>query len=264
MTTAAGRSGFRRALHELGRAQKTSRGAPAYSRVVNRPLGRVLAAAADVLGARPDHVTVLGACATFSAIATLTLVRATPATAALVAGLLLVGYALDAADGQLARLQGSGTAAGEWLDHVLDAVKLPALHLAVAVNWHRFEGARGAVLLVPLGWAVVASTQFFAVVLTDQLRRLHRGSTGPLLAGSGTSSVARSLAVAPTDYGVLCLSLGLAWWHQGFAWTYGLLLAATAAFLALALPRWHREAASASASACASPSASSSASSAAP
>src|SRR5215217_2074158 len=41
----------------LGEAQKGSRGVSLYSRYVNRPAGRVLAAAADVVGLTPNQVT---------------------------------------------------------------------------------------------------------------------------------------------------------------------------------------------------------------
>ena len=52
---------FRGSLTELQRAQKTSKGAPAYSRLVNRPLGRVFAAVAHVAGATPNMVTAISA-----------------------------------------------------------------------------------------------------------------------------------------------------------------------------------------------------------
>ncbi len=53
---------FRPALRALAAAQKPARGAPAYSRFVNRRLGRVLAAAAHRFRLTPDAVTVLAAC----------------------------------------------------------------------------------------------------------------------------------------------------------------------------------------------------------
>ena len=50
------------ALRDLQAAQKSSKGAPAYSRFVNRPLGRRFAAAAYRLGATPNVVTAVSAC----------------------------------------------------------------------------------------------------------------------------------------------------------------------------------------------------------
>ena len=64
---------FRTSLGALQRAQKTSKGAPAYSRLVNRPLGRVFAACAHVVGLTPNQVTCLSALATFSGIAVISL-----------------------------------------------------------------------------------------------------------------------------------------------------------------------------------------------
>ena len=61
-----------------------------------------------------------------------------------------------------------------------------------------------------------------------------------LLKGDGSSSTLYSLAVVPTDYGLLCVVLGLMWWSN-FIWIYGLLLAANAGFMVLALAKWYRE-----------------------
>jgi phosphatidylglycerophosphate synthase len=231
---------FRTSLQQLQRAQKTSKGAPAYSRLVNRPLGRVFAAMAHVLGATPNMVTAVSAVFTFSGIALVALAESRPATSVAVMLCLVVGYALDAADGQLARLRGGGSVVGEWLDHVVDAAKIACLHTAVLVNWYRFEDTSDAQLLLPIGFQVVASVTFFVIILNDHIRRTHRGTPGAIMQGDGSSSTLYSIAVIPADYGLLCLVLGLMWW-SGFVWVYGLLLAANAAFLGLALTRWYRE-----------------------
>lgn len=229
------------ALERLGRVQKSSKGAPAYSRWVNRRLGRYAAAVAHVVGLTPNQVTAISAVATFSAIALIGTLEPT-AMVSVAAGLLLVaGYALDAADGQLARLQGSGSPAGEWLDHVVDAVKTSSLHLAVLVCWFRFYDVSDVLLLVPLVFQVVASVYFFTMILTDHVRRAGRGLSGHFMAGQGSSSVLYSLAVLPTDYGFLCLALGLLAWPAVFTPLYGFLLVTNAAFVALALPKWYLE-----------------------
>ena len=62
-------------IRALSRAQKSRAGAPLYSRVVNRPVGRVLAAVAHRLGASPDQVTVLSALCTYTGIALIALLR---------------------------------------------------------------------------------------------------------------------------------------------------------------------------------------------
>ena len=241
--TSAGEAGgvtFRSSLAALQRAQKTSKGAPAYSRLVNRPLGRVFAAVAHQARATPNQVTAISAVFTFTGIALIALVEATPVVSIAVALLLVVGYALDAADGQLARLRGGGSVSGEWLDHVVDAIKIACLHTAVLVNWYRFEHASDRRLLIPLAFQIVASIMFFVIILNDQIRRAHRRSTKMILQGEGSSSTLYSLAVMPTDYGLLCVSFALMSW-TGFVWVYGLLLAANAAFMVLALSKWYRE-----------------------
>ncbi len=234
-------SRYRQGVTELGRLQKTAKGAPAYSRWINRWMGRRLAAAAAVAGLTPNTVTGLSAVATFAGIGLLALAEPTPVVSVLIGLLLVLGYALDAADGQLARLQGSGSAAGEWLDHAVDAVKTSVLHLAVLVSWFRFTDLDTAWLLVPLGYQVVASVFFFTMILTDQLRRSLRKQTGMFMAADGSSSTAYSLAVLPTDYGLLCVVLGLVAWPAVFVPAYGLLFLANAGFVALALPKWYRE-----------------------
>jgi hypothetical protein len=62
-----------------------------------------------------------------------------------------------------------------------------------------------------------------------------------ILAGEGRSSALYSLAVVPTDYGLLCVSFVLMAWDAGFLWVYGALMAANAAFALLALAKWYRE-----------------------
>jgi phosphatidylglycerophosphate synthase len=232
---------FAGALARLRHVQKTAKGAPAYSRYVNRRLGRLLAAGAYTVGLTPDQVTALSALCTFAGIATVATVSPSPASALVVSLLLVLGYALDSADGQLARLRGGGSVAGEWLDHVVDAVKLASVHLAVLVGWYRFGDRPDRELLVPLAFQVVASVTFFVVMLNDRIRRAQRGSPAMLLAGDGTSSALYSLAVVPTDYGLLCLVFALMAWPAAFRVAYTALLVANVAFLGLALAKWHRE-----------------------
>jgi phosphatidylglycerophosphate synthase len=229
------------ALVALATAQKSSSGAPAYSRFVNRRLGRWAAAAAWVVGATPNQVTALSAVCTFAGIALVAAVPTGPLVALAVVLLLVVGYALDSADGQLARLRGGGSPAGEWLDHVIDATKIAVLHLAVFASWLREPEGREAILALPLVYQVVATVAFFAIVLTEQLRRadsVRRGS--PTVVRPRTSAL-YSLAVVPTDYGLLCLAFLLLAWSPAFTVVYLALLVANAAYLVLALPKWFRE-----------------------
>lgn len=232
---------FSEALRALRQAQKSSRGAPAYSRFVNRPLGRIFAAGAFVLGMTPNQVTAMSAVFTFSGVVAIATVPPTVALAIVVTLLLVVGYALDAADGQLARLRGGGSLAGEWLDHVVDAIKSSALHGAVLISWFRFFDLPDLWLLVPLGYQVVTAVFFFAMILTDQLRRLHRGTSAIIQKKNGSNSPLYALAVIPADYGFLCIVFLLLWWQPVFVAVYALLFLANAMILVASLWRWFRE-----------------------
>lgn len=227
------RPAYRESVAALARAQKVPRGVSLYTLHVNRPAGRRLAAAADVLGLRPNHVTLLSAACSLAAVAVVALVAPGPAAGLVASALLVLGFFLDSADGQLARLRGGGSQAGEWLDHMADgAVKL-LLHLAVAVAWFRLDVAPGA-LLVPVGFAVVAALLFFGGTLAGVLR--DQGSrSGPEAAGR-----APAWALLPTDHGVLCLTFLLWGWQPLFTAAYAALLAVNAAYLVAFGRHWFR------------------------
>lgn len=228
------------ALSRLPAHQKTSKGAPAYSRFVNRRAGRRLAALSYAWGLTPNQVTMTSAVFTFSAIAGIAFGGGSLLNGVLVSAGLLFGYALDSADGQLARLRGGGSSAGEWLDHVLDSTKTATIHLAVLLHLARQDAVDDdSLLLLPLAFAVLANVWFFTVILTGQLRERH--GTAPLAAGAGRAPVLRSLLALPTDYGLLCLVFLVLSVTEVFLALYGLLLLGTAAFLAAALPTWFRE-----------------------
>lgn len=243
---------FSEAYGTLRGAQKTARGAPAYSRWVNRPIGRVLAAAAYRLGLVPNQVTAISALVTYSGIAVLALVRPTTPMAVLVAVLLLLGYALDSADGQLARLTRMGRPSGEWLDHVIDMGKTCLLHGAVALSWVRWGvpgiDAEWWAISIPLLFLTVAVVSFFAWLLSDVLIRVARAGERARAAASGhdlpqapapaqPAPVLRSLLRLPGDYGLLALIFAL-FALPAFAVIYAGLLLANAVILLAALPVW--------------------------
>ncbi|MFD1720821.1 CDP-alcohol phosphatidyltransferase family protein [Amnibacterium endophyticum] len=234
---------YRSVLQRLRGAQKPAgRGAPAYSIYVNRPLGRLIAAAAYRAGLTPNQVTAISAAFSGIAILLLALVPPSLALGLAVALLLAAGYAFDSADGQVARLRGGGSAAGEWLDHVVDAVKLATLHAAVLIAAYRFLVPAGerAWLLVPIGFGAVAAVSFAVFLLNDLLKAARlRSSTTAVIRGGSTPL--RALLGAPTDYGVLILAFLLLGWPDAFRLVYTLLFAASAAYLALALPKWYRD-----------------------
>ncbi|MCW2695874.1 MAG: Phosphatidylglycerophosphate synthase [Modestobacter sp.] len=232
--------GFGQTLRRLSAAQKGATGAPAYSRFVNRTLGRVFAAAAYHLGLTPNAVTAISAAFTAAGIALIALRPPTGGVGVLIAACLVVGYALDAADGQLARLRGGGSPAGEWLDHMVDAVKASSLHLAVLIALYRNDLVEPALLLVPIGYCVVDAVTYFGTMLNEALRAQH-GAPTRAQRSHQQPGVLRSLLVLPTDYGLLCCVFVLFGVPALFVPLYTALFVAAAAFLLLASVKWFRE-----------------------
>lgn len=228
-------------IRDLSRAQKSKAGAPLYSRVINRPVGRVLAAVAHQLGMTPDQVTAVSALCTYTGIVLIAVVRPTVASCVAVSLLLMLGYALDSADGQLARLRHGGSKAGEWLDHVADVIKLSTIHSAIAISLYRFsiDQLPGAwALLIPLAFGAVQGIHFFSYILTYQLR-YHGGI--PLAKDEKKPGLLKSVLSAPTDYGLMCFVLMLRCSPTAFLWVYGLMLVGYAAYVVAALPKWYLE-----------------------
>ncbi|MGO1384472.1 MAG: CDP-alcohol phosphatidyltransferase family protein, partial [Arachnia sp.] len=211
-----------------------------YSVLVNRPLGRIFAAGGHRLGFTPNQITLISALFTFTGIFLVALVPPSPPMAVGVALALVVGYGLDAADGQLARLRGGGSMTGEWLDHVIDSVKVATLHSAVLMSMFRFFDLASVWLLVPILFGSVYVIHFFGMLLTDLLVRNAnlRLSAQPDRAQSASS--VKALLKLPTDYGLLCLSFVLLAQPSVFQWFYLALAVAMTAYTALVLPTWYR------------------------
>jgi phosphatidylglycerophosphate synthase len=236
-------SGYRATVASLAAAQKPGRGAPPYSRWVNRRFGRWLAAGAYLMNRTPNQVTAASAVMTSIALVLVAVAEPTWWLGILVVFLLLLGYALDSADGQLARLRGGGTKSGEWLDHVVDAFKIVLFHGVVLISFYRFGTGWGeSAMLIPLGFMVVSSVFFFSMILTDQLRRIASAERGAAYAKpSGAGGWLQTVVAIPTDYAVLCLAFLIFGWREGFAVVYGLLFLANAVILFGVLARWWRE-----------------------
>ena len=229
-------------IAKLAAVQKSSRGAPAYARWFNRPTGRVLAAIAFKAGFTPNMVTAASAVLTAGGLVAIAVLHPGVWTGIGIAGALVLGYALDSADGQLARLRGGGSPAGEWLDHVVDCVKTATIHLCVLVCWYRFFHLASGLLLVPLIFAVESSVFFFTIILTEQLRRSASSVTSSTMPDTTQAApIARSLLVLPADYGVLAVSFALLGNHTPFVWVYTFLAAANCLFFVGAMPRWYKD-----------------------
>ena len=236
-------------------AGKSNRGAPGYSRWINRPAGRQLAILAFRIGLSPNQVTLLSGCTSLAGIAVLAIAPATVAVGFLVAFLLALAYALDSADGQVARMRGGGSRTGEWLDHVIDCLKIASLHAAVLIAWYRNYDVPDALLLVPIVFGIQASAFFFGKILTDQLRasaavvaaaaapvpETAPPASAPPAADDGRPPVLASLLVLPLDYGLLCVTFVLLGFHQLFVWAYSALALMGVVLLVAAFGKWYRD-----------------------
>lgn len=219
----------RESYARLARAQKSGDGVPHYMRFVNRRLGRMIAAVAKRLGATPDQMTALSALLFVAAMSALVGLSPSILLALVVVVLLQLAFAFDSADGQLARLTGTSSPAGEWLDHVVDAARILLLHLGVAVSLHRHADLDPAWLLLPLGFACVASLRFFALILAEQL------TTSPTV-----SSSSRAWIQTPADPGVVNAVFLLWPWTALFLVGYAVLATGNLVLLMATLRRRHR------------------------
>lgn len=242
---------YGQALRRLRDAQKSAKGVSLYSRYVNRPVGRVFAAAAYRVRLTPNQVTLLSAAFSAAGITALAVYAPSRVLAGAVYAALAAGFALDSADGQLARLLDAGGPAGEWLDHVVDCAKITALHAAVLLAFYRhFDLPGEAWLLLPLGFQLTAVLIFFGGLLTDKLKPKPRPAATPQPQPHSHShprpqpvppSRIRAVALLPVDYGVLCTVFLLLGSRTAFRWAYLALFAVHAAFLAAFLTKWFRE-----------------------
>ncbi|MFE2056731.1 MULTISPECIES: CDP-alcohol phosphatidyltransferase family protein [unclassified Streptomyces] len=235
-------SGTGTVLRELRGAQKSSKGVSLYSRYVNRPAGRLLAAGSYRAGLSPNQVTLVSAAFTFLSVAAVALVEPSWWLGVLVYAGLAVGFAFDSADGQLARLTGRGGPDGEWLDHVVDCAKMVLVHSAVLIAFHRFGALPGeGWLLLPLGFLFVAVLTFCAGLLREQLGKAA-ARAAPVAAGPAVpASRLRAVALLPADYGVFCLVFLLLGAPGAFRAGYAVLAAVHALFLVAFLAKWFRE-----------------------
>jgi phosphatidylglycerophosphate synthase len=106
-----------------------------------------------------------------------------------VAAALAGALVLDTADGRLARLQGTSSALGRWLDQVLDELADLALHGAIAWSAFRRDGYAGWLVL----GIVYASAKYLFHIQSYFGNELEHGS-------GGTGSVSGRALHAPTSH----------------------------------------------------------------
>ncbi|MDK1360169.1 CDP-alcohol phosphatidyltransferase family protein [Arthrobacter sp. zg-Y1219] len=253
------RATFQESFNQLKQAQKTRKGVPLYLLYVNRPAGRAVAAALRHSGLTPNHVTLAGAVLTYGSLVWLAFGASANLSSALVGVLLALGYILDSADGQLARLQGASSAFGEWLDHALDNGRITVMHIAAFCFLARTTDYDHILLATACGLFLLSSSCiFFGGALLDQLRKNAKALAAPEAPVPAPSApgaqpgaaaerdnnrrlLRRSVLTLPVDYGMTCLAFLLLPWPQVFLVAYLVLAAAHVLMCAAFLPKWRSE-----------------------
>lgn len=124
------------------------------------PLAERLAERLRPTRVRPNAITAASAALMLAAAALVAFGPAGPATGMSIAAAMALALVLDTADGRLARLQGTSSEFGRWLDEFLDELVDLVLHAAIA--WSAFlRDGRPAWLL--LGMAYVSGKYLFRV-----------------------------------------------------------------------------------------------------
>ncbi|AZI59370.1 CDP-alcohol phosphatidyltransferase family protein [Nakamurella antarctica] len=224
------------AVRQLAHAQKPGLGVPAYTRWVNRRMAKYVAALAYRWGLTPNMVSVISAAISAVGITVLVLIRPTWWSGVAAAVLFAFGYLLDSADGQVARLTGRSGPAGEWVDHVVDAIRIPAIHLAVMVGIFRSAGLPDWTLVLPILYCLQAVGLFMSQILAEQLSKFH----GLAVTAPGTGR-RQSFVLIPTDTGTFCW-LFVAWGNpQLFLWLYAAMLVVNSAHAAISMRRKYKK-----------------------
>jgi phosphatidylglycerophosphate synthase len=228
------RLSYAEARRALASAQKAGAGVPAYLRWINRPLGGQAAVIGATWGASPNGVTALSALIGASGVGVLagfTDWWAGPVAAVL----LLVGYVLDSADGQLARIQRRGGPAGEWLDHVVDGVRAPLVHIAVAIHLLRTDAAPWLILVAGL-FSVLVSGWFLSQLLAEKLL-----PKSPPSSDDGRRGILESFIKQPQDPSTTYVVLAFIGLPVVFAVLYAALFAWHVLIFAGSLRRKHSQ-----------------------
>lgn len=220
------------ARRTLTSAQKPGAGVPAYLRWINRPLGGRFALLAANWEWSPNGVTALSALFGFAGIGVL-VGWTNGAAGPVAAALLLIGYILDSADGQLARIQGRGGPAGEWLDHVVDGVRAPLVHIAVAIHLLRTDAPEW-LAVVAASFSALVSAWFLSQLLAEKLL-----PKAPPPANDGSRGILDSFVKQPQDPSTTYFMLALIGLTVVFTIAYTVLFVWLLLIFALSLRRKH-------------------------
>lgn len=188
----------------LAASQKKGAGTPAYTRFVNRHLGRLLASVLAAFNFSPNIISLISSAITITCFIIFTLLSQVSIiqSSALVI-LLYFAYALDSADGQVARLLDKQSKNGEWLDHTLDAIKIPLGHGVAILLIIKNIPTNKLLIIFYLTIISIASANFLSGILKSKL--LSSPTTPKHKIIKGRNSVIRSFLTLPLDYGLFIL-----------------------------------------------------------
>ncbi len=173
-----------------------------YTRIINRPLGLYLAKRLTFFS--PDAVT-LAAFAILTIACILLPKLANTWWAFIIWPMLVLNYALDSADGQLARVQGSQSLRGEWLDHTLDGTRIVLINcafLVAVVLSSDFKlihiGMTAFVICILSQVTIYVASNFRVFILKTRLGNELEGIDGLM----GT---VKKVLAAPADFGLFII-----------------------------------------------------------
>jgi hypothetical protein len=216
----------RQNLARLAAVESSPRSLPAYSRWVNRPLARAMAAVALRLGVGPALMAVLATAATVTGLVTLVGVAPGRTTGVIVAVALAIGFMLDSADLMLIGIR-RATRGG--VDRSAAAIRMCVVHLAVLVAVLRSN------TISHLAWPLIGVC-FLAVAMI----MVFGLGAEPSYEVSRPRWL-RSAICAPADYGMVCWVFLLLGSTTTFLIAYSALLCAQAVIVAVTERLGHDE-----------------------
>ena len=186
---------------KLYNSQKKGAGTPAYTRFVNRWLGRLLASFLASFKISPNSVSLLSGIITFiSFIMFLVIDEIKFANSLILVFFLYFAYALDSADGQLARLLNRQSKQGEWLDHTLDAIKIPLSHGVAIFFIYKHKAINVEWIIFYIIILSFASAIFLSGILKSKLISKNEFLRDE---NNEKNSIVRSFLTLPLDFGIL-------------------------------------------------------------
>jgi len=210
--------GFKSNYKELANTQKNASGTPAYTLFVNRGLGRVLASYLVTQNASPNTITLVSFAMTISAFLSVFWVENVVFLHSLIIVILLIlAFGLDSADGQMARLLKIQSAKGEWLDHTLDAIKIPMGHGVAMFIIMKHNDVNSKWLIFYLAVICLHGSLLLGGLLYGKLIAKKEIQAQPHI---NSSILVRSILTLPLDYGTFILFFLLSFSPPNFFMIY--------------------------------------------